>query len=126
MDEDELLIYTLFSKSLTGKEWATNTFEPFISRTSAGFLKTKDYFVRLMSVLRKLPKLEEGTYEVETKTSPEDFKVGETYVFPSFARGTVFKEDSEKKGGSFTTLRISGEAKRGYIIEGKTLLFQIH
>ena len=124
--QDETIIYESFSRNITDKDYSAKIFGPFISRTSAGFLKTKDYFVKLLSVLRKLPKPKEGTYEVETKASPEDFKIGETYVFPSFARGAVFKEDPEKKGGSFTTLRISGEAKRGYIIEGKTLLFQIH
>ena len=118
LSKDEMLAYEAFSESLKDKEHANKIFGPFITRTSAGFMKSKDFFVRVLRVLRKLPGLE-GIYEVRTK-SIGDFEVGETYAFPSFARGTISKEGGKKEEGNYTTLLISGKTTRGHVLgEGK-------
>ena len=114
LSSDELLVYASFLTSTESKDYADKSFKPFISRIPASFLKTKDFLVRLLGVLRKLPTIEEDSYDVKTRKSPEYFKVGETYVFPSFALGTKSKKMTKKKGEKETVLRVSGKTTLGH------------
>lgn len=118
LERDEALIYGTFLKTIDKKDYARKAFGPFISRTPGSFLKCKDYFGRLLSVLRRFPKLEEGTYEISTRHNIKDFKAGGTFVFPSFALGTKSDKTKEKKKGSGIILRISGKTSIGHALEG--------
>lgn len=117
LNGDDMLVYVSFLRSITIKEHSSKAFVPFISRTPASFLKSRDFFVRLLSVLRKFPGLEEGTYVLKTKKNIDDFKVGETYVFPSFALGVRLNENGRKEKCGEIALRISGKTNRGHILE---------
>ena len=93
LNDDEMMIYELFLTGLGRYEYCpSKVFNPFISRIPGNFLRSRDFILRLLSVLRKLPGFEEGTYNVWSRKSAEFFKVGETYVVPSFALGTVSEE----------------------------------
>ena len=111
---DELLIYASFLKSVGEKECARKMLGPFISRTPAGFLKTRDFFARVLNVLRKLPPIGDGAYDVETRPGIGNFKVGEAYLFPSFAVGVKIDGNDKMSKGKGTVLRISGKTNRGH------------
>ena len=112
LTDDEMLVYLLFLKGIDDKEHANKIFEPFVSRIPEAFLKSGVFFAGTLSALRKLPAIRGGTYDVKTKGSVEDFRVGKSYVFPSFAIGIGFGEDRKKGEGNEVTLRIKGKTKR--------------
>ena len=121
LEDDEMAVYASFLASVDTNEYGRKVFRPFISRTPAGFFKTRDFLVRLLSALRKLTALEEGVYDVRTMKGADYFSVGEAYVFPSFALGSKFKEAEEEEGGKDgegkeTTLRLSGRMDRGHAL----------
>ena len=118
LSEGNLLIYATFLKTIDKKDYARKVFKPFISRTPESFLKCKYYLARLLSILRKFPKLEEGTYEVSTRQDIKYFKTGNTFVFPSFALGIKSDDAKEKKKGKGTTLKIKGKTSLGHMLEG--------
>ena len=96
LSDDELLVYASFLRSIGKKEYLSKTLIPLITRTPTDFLKTKDYIIRLLSTLRKLPQIEERTYVVQTKSKERDFfKVGETFILPSFVIGNKIDNFNE-------------------------------
>ena len=120
LTDDEMLVYASLLECSDGKKgWSRKIFEPFVSRIPAAFLKSGDFFVRALSVLRKLPTIERRSYDVKTKGSVEEFGVGESYVFPSFAVGTKFNEDEEGRGENGITLRFKGKTKRGHALKNE-------
>ena len=143
LSEDEALIYESFLRSTWGGTYGHKVFKPFITRAPADYFKSKDFLTRILSVLKKFPAMDEGTYCFLSKRSLADFKIGETWVLPSFTLGTklgsdnIYSDDEKYipqgslpfipkydftrdteirviyKGGS-TMLKISGKTNRGY------------
>lgn len=114
LEDDEMVIYASFLKSVEKKSYESKVFRPFVSRTPSCFFKSRDFLTRFFSVLRKLPKLEEGTYCMKTRKSAGDFKIGDTYTFPSFALGFKYEEGKDVEEG--TILRLSGRTRRGHAL----------
>lgn len=109
LSEDESLIYGSFVESLYTRAHWHRAFKPFITRTPADFLKSKDYLCKFLCALKKLPVIGEGTYCFLTKRDIDDFIIGETYVLPSFGLGTTlgsnntYSDDKKyKTQGDFT------------------------
>lgn len=116
LNEEDMLVYLSFLKCIDSKEYSSKIFLPFISGVPASFLKAKDFFVRVLSILRKLSIVKESTYDIKANECAEYFKDGEIYVFPSFVLGTKFNEDGKIKKENETILRISGKTNRGHFL----------